>query len=188
MCLNMKVTLSLALPGTVHHRDISTKGAAVCLISPAQMGERWRLGQPKVRGPSLTSIVLMETVVSSRWRWDRLKIVMGKWFQPCTSLMSSLHQITPYHVNKHVTISSCRRYDNSNAVGWMSVGSPTKSAMRVIKKGNGCRCIVCGVPCGGVVVSACITFNSSVISSTTSISAARLQCILLNIHREKSKQ
>lgn len=66
MCLTMKVTLSLPLPGTVHHRDISTKGAAVCLISPAQMGEQRRLGQPKVCGPSLTSVVLMETTVSSR--------------------------------------------------------------------------------------------------------------------------
>lgn len=64
MCLNVKVTLSLPLPGTVHHRDTSTKGAAVCLISPAEMGKRRRLGQPKVHGPSLTSIVLMETVVS----------------------------------------------------------------------------------------------------------------------------
>ena len=62
MCLNMKVTLPL--PGTDHHRDISTKGAAVCLISPGHMGEQGRLGQPKVYEPSLTSIVLMETIVS----------------------------------------------------------------------------------------------------------------------------
>lgn len=43
-----KVTLSLPLPGMVHRRDISTKGAAVCLISPAQMGRQKSLGQPWV--------------------------------------------------------------------------------------------------------------------------------------------
>lgn len=64
MCLDVKVTLSMPLPGTVHHGDISAKGAAVSLISPAQMGKQRRLGQPKVCGPSLTSIVLMETIVS----------------------------------------------------------------------------------------------------------------------------
>lgn len=37
MHLYVKVTLSLPFPDTVHHRDISTKGAAVCLISPAEM-------------------------------------------------------------------------------------------------------------------------------------------------------
>lgn len=58
-----KVTLSLPLPGMVHRRDISTKGAAVCLISPAQMGRQKSLGQPWVYWPSLTSIVLMETAV-----------------------------------------------------------------------------------------------------------------------------
>lgn len=68
MYLNVKVTLSLPFPGTVHHRDISTKGAAVCLISSAQMGKQKSLGQPKVYGPSLTSIVLMETTVSYRRR------------------------------------------------------------------------------------------------------------------------
>lgn len=52
------------LPGIVHHRDILTKGAAVCLISPAHMREERRLGQPKVYRPFLTSIVLMETIVS----------------------------------------------------------------------------------------------------------------------------
>lgn len=68
MYLNMKVTLAEPILGTVHHRDISTKGAAVCLISPAQMGKQESHGQPKVCGPSLTSIVLMETTLSSRRR------------------------------------------------------------------------------------------------------------------------
>lgn len=68
MYLNMKVTLAEPILGTVHHRDISTKGAAVCLISPAQMGKQESHGQPKVCGPSLTSIVLMETALSSRRR------------------------------------------------------------------------------------------------------------------------
>lgn len=67
--VNMKVTLSLPLTGTVHNRDISTKGAAVCLISPAHTGEQRRLRLPKVCGPFLTSVVLMEAIVNQRWRW-----------------------------------------------------------------------------------------------------------------------
>lgn len=66
MYLNVKVTLPLPFSGEVHHRDISTKGAAVCLISPTQMGKQKSLGQAKVCGPSLTSIVLMEITVSYR--------------------------------------------------------------------------------------------------------------------------
>ena len=66
ICLRLKVTSSLPLPGTVHCRDISTTGAAVCLISPTHTWAEERVGQPTVGGPFLTSDFVIKPHINSR--------------------------------------------------------------------------------------------------------------------------
>lgn len=69
--------------------------------------------------------------------------------------------ITPNPINKRVIITIIHMQ-----LAGCQIGSPTKPAMHVILKCEMDADALCGVPCGGVVVSPCITFNFFVISST----------------------
>lgn len=101
MYLNAKVTLSLPFPGTVHHRDISTKGAAVCLISSAQMGKQKSLGQPKVYGPSLTSIVHGDHCQLQA----KVRLTINRNGKMIPTVPITYLLITPNDINKHITIT-----------------------------------------------------------------------------------